>query len=78
MYASCAIQDGHEEPHPDNLQFIVSGCGSRERSSTIKTGGVLWLTWSVACDLPEAREGACADRKDAEKERRLLKLAVAL
>ncbi|KAH3848190.1 hypothetical protein DPMN_090549 [Dreissena polymorpha] len=27
-----------------------------------KDGGVLWLTWSVVCDLPEAREGECADR----------------
>ncbi|KAH3806885.1 hypothetical protein DPMN_135213 [Dreissena polymorpha] len=61
MYASLAIQDGHKEPHPDNLQFIVSGGGSREGSSTIKTGGVLWLTWSVTCDLPEAREGIEAE-----------------
>ncbi|KAH3869224.1 hypothetical protein DPMN_032386 [Dreissena polymorpha] len=76
MYATFAIQDGHEQQHPDKWPTIVcgGGTGCRGAAPTIKTGGVLWLTcWSVVCDLAEARKGACADGMDAEKERRLFK-----
>ncbi|KAH3796836.1 hypothetical protein DPMN_150411 [Dreissena polymorpha] len=67
MYASLAIQDGHEQQHPDKWPTIVCGGGTgfRGAAPTIKTGGVLWLTcWSVVRDLAEARlEHAQTERR---------------
>ena len=64
MYASPSTQVGHEEPHPTtgSLSFpaVVPGSGPKR----YRQGGKC-LTWSVACDLSEAREGACAERIDA-------------